>query len=144
MAKKMDKNKILRGTFGAVWLNNEELGAAKSFEAKITLEYEDIDIAGDLGKHKRYIGFTGEGTMTLHKIDSSIAELLHEGIRTGDIPDIKLVGKLEDPTGYGAERVEFTGVTINEVMALKWANKEIREEEVPFSFSGYRFIDLIK
>lgn len=144
MVRQMDKNKILRGSFGAVWLNNEELTSAKSFEAKISLEYEDVDIAGDLGKHKRYMGFTGEGTMVLHKIDSSVAQLLHEGIKSGDIPEIKLVGKLDDPTAYGAERVEFTGVTINELMALKWANKEIREEEVPFSFSGYRFIDLIK
>lgn len=144
MARKMDKNKILRGSFGAVWLNDDEMGAVKSFEAKINLEYEDVDIVGDLGKHKRYMGFTGEGTMTLHKIDSTIADLLHKGVQTGDIPDIKIVAKLDDPTAYGAERVELTGVTINEIMALKFENKALREEEVPFSFSGYRFIDLIK
>ena len=143
MGRKMDTNKILRGSFGAVWLNNEELGTVKSFEAKITMEYEDVDIAGKLGKHRRYMGFTGEGTMTLHKIDSAIAKMLHEGIKRGNLPDIKLVGKLEDPTGYGAERVEFTEVTISEVMALKFANKELREEEVPFAFASYRFIDMI-
>lgn len=144
MAKKMEKNKIIRGSFGSVWLNDEELGSVKQFEAKINLEYEDVDIAGEMGKHKRYMGFTGEGTMTLHKIDSFVAELLEEGARTGDMPDLKIVAKLEDPTAYGAERVEFTGVTINEIMALKFANKELREEEVPFNFSGYRFIDMIR
>lgn len=142
--KKMADNKILRGSFGGVWLNNEELGNIKSFEAKVTLEYEDVDIIGDLGKHKRYMGFVGEGTMTLHKIDSSIAQLLNEGIQNGDLPEIKIIGKLDDPTAYGSERVELTGVTINELMALKFENKGLLEEEVPFSFSGFRFIDLIK
>ena len=60
MTNKMDKNKILRGSFGAVWLDGEELGSVKSFEAKVTLEYEDVDIMGELGKSKRYMGFTGE------------------------------------------------------------------------------------
>ena len=143
MSNKMDKNKIIRGSFGAVWLDGEELGAVKSFEAKVTLEYEDVDIMGELGKSKRYMGFTGEGTMTLHKIDSTIGKLLADGIRNGNMPDFKIVAKLDDPTAYGAERVELTGVTISELMALKFENKALREEEVPFSFSHFRYIDMI-
>ena len=143
MANKMDKNKILRGSFGAVWLDGEELGSVKSFEAKVTLEYEDVDIMGELGKSKSHMGFTGEGTMTLHKIDSTIGKLLADGIRNGNMPDFKIVAKLDDPTAYGAERVELTGVTISELMALKFENKALREEEVPFSFSHFRYIDMI-
>jgi len=107
------------------------------------LEYEDVDIMGELGKHKRYMGFTGEGTMTLHKIDTTVGKLIAEGIRNGKMPDFKIVAKLDDPTAYGAERVELTGVTINELMALKFENKALREEEVPFNFSDFRYIDMI-
>ena len=89
------------------------------------------------------MGFTGEGTMTLHKIDSTIGKLLADGIRNGNMPDFKIVAKLDDPTAYGAERVELTGVTISELMALKFENKALREEEVPFSFSHFRYIDMI-
>lgn len=141
--KRFDKNKILRGTYGAVWINGDEFANVKSFEAKITLEYEDVDIVGHLGKHKRYMGFSGEGTMTLHKFDSSIIKLLEKAITNGDTPEIKIIAKLDDPSAYGSERVELSGVTINEIMALKFANKELREEEVPFAFSDFRFIDLI-
>lgn len=143
MSNKMDKNKIIRGSFGAVWLDGEELGSVKSFEAKVNLEYEDVDIMGELGKHKRYMGFTGEGTMTLYKIDTTVGKLIAEGIRNGKMPDFKIVAKLDDPTAYGAERVELTGVTINELMALKFENKALREEEVPFNFSDFRYIDMI-
>lgn len=143
MKKGFDVNKIIRGSFGAVWLEGDELANVKQFEAKITLEYEDVKIMGDLGTHKRYVGFNGEGTMTLHKTDSRVAKLLAEGITSGKIPVLKIIGKLADPTADGEERVEFTGVTINEVMALKFENKEILEEEIPFNFSGFRFIDTI-
>lgn len=143
MSNKMDKNKIIRGSFGAVWIDGEELASVKSFEAKVNLEYEDVDIMGELGKHKRYMGFTGEGTMTLHKIDTTVGKLIAEGIRNGKMPDFRIVAKLDDPTAYGAERVELTGVTINELMALKFENKALREEEVPFNFSDFRYIDMI-
>ena len=143
MFNKMDKNKIIRGSFGAVWFDGQEVGSVKSFEAKITLDYEDVDIMGDLGKHKRDMGYSGEGTMTLHKIDSSIAKLIGDAIKSGNMPDFTIVAKLDDPSAYDAERVELTGVTINELMALKFENKSLREEEVPFSFSHYRFIELI-
>ena len=143
MANKMDSNKTINGTFGKVWLDGELLAECISFEAKITIEYDDIDIAGDLAKHKKQIGWTGEGTMTLKKVDSIIAKKMQDGVKTGKLPEMVLVAKLEDPASDGAERVEFTGITINEVIALKFEQKTVREEEVPFNFSGYRFIDLI-
>lgn len=143
MANKMETNKIINGTFGRIWLDDEELAQVKSFEAKISIEYEDIDIAGDLGKHKKMIGWTGEGTFTLHKIDSVIAKKLQEAIKNGKLPSLKIIAKLADPANEGEERVELSGVTINEVMALKFEQKSVREEEVPFNFSDYKFIDLI-
>ena len=57
MSNKMDSNKTINGTFGKVWLDGELLAECVSFEAKITIEYEDIDIAGDLAKHKKQIGW---------------------------------------------------------------------------------------
>ena len=39
-----------------MWLDGEELASVKSFEAKVNLEYEDVDIMGELGKHKKIHG----------------------------------------------------------------------------------------
>ena len=119
------------------------MAETKSFEAKVSMTYEEVNFAGDLGTHQRYMGYTGEGTIVLHKVDSKIAKKIAEGIRTGILPDIKYVGKLEDPTALGAERVEFLEVTIDELMLLKFANKEILEMEVPFKFADFNYIDMI-
>ena len=119
------------------------MAEAKSFEGKATMNFEEVNLAGDLGTHQRYMGYAGEGTMVLHKVDSKIAKTIAEGIRTGILPDIKFVGKLEDPTALGAERVEFLEVTIDELMLLKFENKAILELEVPFKFADFNYIDMI-
>ena len=143
MADDVKTNQIIRGTFGRVWIDGELFANVKSFEAKLTLNYEEVDLSNDLGKHQRYMGFTGEGTMTLHKINSKIFAKLAKAIKSGDMPEISVVCKLEDPTALGAERVSFTEVTIDEVMALKFENATIGEEEVPFKFADYEPLDLI-
>lgn len=143
MADSIKTNQIIRGTYGRVWIDGELFANVKSFEAKITLNYEEVDLSNDLGKHQRYMGFTGEGTMTLHKVNSKIFAKLAKAIKSGEMPEISIVGKLEDPTALGAERVSFTEVTIDEVMALKYENATIGEEEVPFKFADYEPLDLI-
>lgn len=143
MADSIKTNQIIRGTYGRVWIDGELFANVKSFEAKLTLNYEEVDLSNDLGKHQRYMGFTGEGTMTLHKVNSKIFAKLAKAIKSGEMPEISIVGKLEDPTALGAERVSFTEVTIDEVMALKFENATIGEEEVPFKFADYEPLDLI-
>ncbi|MBU5464970.1 phage tail tube protein [Anaerotignum sp. MSJ-24] len=143
MADSIKTNQIIRGTYGRVWIDGELFANVKSFEAKLTLNYEEVDLSNDLGKHQRYMGFTGEGTMTLHKVNSKIFAKVAKAIKSGEMPEISVVGKLEDPTALGAERVSFTEVTIDEVMALKFENATIGEEEVPFKFADYEPLDLI-
>ena len=143
MADSIKTNQIIRGTYGRVWIDGELFANVKSFEAKLTLNYEEVDLSNDLGKHQRYMGFTGEGTMTLHKVNSKIFAKLAKAIKSGEMPEISVVGKVEDPTALGAERVSFTEVTIDEVMALKFENATIGEEEVPFKFADYEPLDLI-
>lgn len=76
MANKDIHNQILRGQFGKVWIDGELFANVKSFEAKISLKYEAVDINGEMGVHQRLVGFEGAGTLVLHKIDSRVAQKL--------------------------------------------------------------------
>lgn len=143
MATTQNKNRVINGTFGAVWVDAEKFANVKSFEAKVTLDYEDVQFAGDLATHKKYMGWNGAGTMTLHKVDSKIASKIADSIKNGDMEDCSIVAKLEDPASYGAERVQLTGVQFDELTLLAFTTKEIAEEEVPFTFDGYEFLDMI-
>lgn len=142
--RQFNHNKVLRGTFGKVWVDGERLSNVKSFEAKTSMDYEDMSVNGDFGTKKRYMGYSGSGTMVLHKYDSFILKKYQRAIMTGELPDMTIVAALDDPTGYGAERVQFRDITLNEITLSKFENKTLTEEEVPFSFGSFEFLDLIE
>ena len=140
---KLKANKQINGTFGSVWVNNEKWLDVSAFEAKVTIEYEDVDMAEDLAKHKKMIGWTGDGSLTVKKVYSRGAGLLANSVKSGILPDISLVGKLADPGAFGSERVAINEVTFNEFMLLKFEQKTLGTEELPFNFADYDPIDLI-
>lgn len=144
MQKKMSSNKIINGTFGAVWVGTEKFSNVKSFESKVSLKYEDVDLAEDLAAHKKYMGWSGAGTMVLHKVDSAMAAKMADAIKNGEMEPATVVAKLDDPAAFGAERVQLNGVYFDELTLLKFAMKEKLEEECPFTFDDYEFLDMIE
>ncbi len=142
--RNFNHNKVIRGTFGKVWLDGERMSNVKSFEAKASIDYEDMNVNGDFGTKKRYMGYSISGTMTLHKFDSFILRKYQKAIMTGELPDMTIVAALDDPTAYGAERVQLRDITLDEVTLSKFENKTLTEEEVPFAAGSFEFLDLIE
>lgn len=141
---KFSHNKVIRGTFGRVWVNGELMANVKSFEAKATIDYEDLDINGDFGQKKRYMGYSIAGTLTLHKFDSAILKLYQSAIMTGELPDVKIVASLSDPQSDGTERCALYDVHLDEITLNKFENKTVLEEEVPFTAGSFEMLDMIE
>lgn len=136
-------NKILRGTFGRLWTQGKRLANVKSFEVKATLKYETVDINGELCEQQRYLGYSLAGTIVVHKTDTYLVNLILNGMVTGSMPPIKLVGRLADPDANGSERVEIYDVTFDEATLMKFENATVSEESVPFKAGGFRYLDKI-
>jgi len=140
---KLKGNKQINGTFGSMWVNNEKWLDVETFEAKVTINFEDVNMAEDLATHKKMTGWAGEGSTTVKKVYSRGANLMANAVKTGIMPEISMVGKLADPDAYGAERVSISEVTFNEFMLLKFEQKTLGTEELPFNFADYDLIDSI-
>ncbi|MGD6845232.1 phage tail tube protein [Bacillus infantis] len=136
-------NRVMNGTFGSVWVNGEKWTDIESFEAKVTVNFEDVNMAEDLATHKKMTGWAGEGSMTVKKVYSRGAILMAQALKRGETPDVTLVGKLADPDAFGSERVAIKEVTFNEFMLLKFEQKALGTEELPFNFADYDPIDLV-
>ena len=140
---KIKANKIINGTFGSVWINGERWFDVEALELKVTLEYEDVNLAEDLATHKKLIGWSGEGSMTVKKVYSRGANLLGQSIKKGIVPEINIVSKLADPDAYGTERVSVSEVTFNEFLLTKFEQKTLGTEELPFNFADFDLLDTI-
>lgn len=140
---KMNANDTINGTFGSVWINGIKFANIKSFESKTNFSWEAVDIAEDPGEHQRYMGYTGEGTMTFNKIDSSIVDMLIDDIKAGKFPEVTVIGKIEDSARAQAERIQYNEVTFDSITLLKFEQKKLVEEEIPFKFASFDLLDKI-
>lgn len=136
-------SKAINGTFGRVWVNGEDYGSVKEFEAKVTLEWEPIPEPEELGPEYKYMGYEIEGTVVGTKMDSRFPRLYGDGILSGDIPDVEIVARVADPQAAGHERVALYGVVFDEIALAKFASNTVVEEEIPFKAKKYKYLDMI-
>lgn len=139
----MNANKIILGTFGKVYINNKRIANIKSFELKASMNYEEIKVNGELITQYKYTGADLTGTMEVHKVDSYNINLVKDAIKTGVMPDIKIVGELSDPNTDGDEAIEITGVLLDEATLLAFTNGEARDESTAFRAGGYNYLSTI-
>lgn len=140
---KQNASRIINGTYGRIWVDGELWAEVDSFEAKVTISYEDVNFAGDGATYQKATGWAGDGSMTIKKIYSRVQNKMAANVRKGIYPRFEIVGKVEDPDAFGAERVAIHDVTISEFMLLKFEQKTLGSESVPFKFSDYDPIDSI-
>ena len=135
---------VINGSWGEAWLDGDYLAEIKGLEAKISVEYEDIDRPRKLGKGKKMIGYEGTGTLKLNKVTSRFIKLLSDNLKQGKQTSFTIITKLADPDALGAERIILKNVTLEELTLANWEAKTNGEEEVPFSFDDWEPIDLIE
>ena len=118
MASVMDSSQVILGTNGKLFINNVRCAEIKSFELTASMNYEDINVNGNLITQYKYTGATLTGTMVVHKVNSFNINLVKDAIKTGVMPSIKFVAELTDPNINGDEAIEVTGVLFDEAMQM--------------------------
>lgn len=138
-----ETKRVINGLYGKVWVDGELWAEVDKFEAKITINYEDVNFAGEGATFRKAMGWSGEGSMTIKKIYSRVQKKMAANVRKGVYPRLSIVGKLADPDAHGSERVSISDVTLDEFSLLKFENKAVGSEDIPFKFSDYDMVDLI-
>ena len=138
-----EAKRVINGTYGRLWVDGELWAEVDSFDAKVSVSWEDVNFAGEGATFKKAVGWNGEGSFTIKKIYSRVQNKMADAVRRGEYPRASLVGKVADPGGFGSERVALNDVTFNEFTLMKFEQKTLGSEEVPFAFSDYDMIDMI-
>lgn len=134
---------VINGSYGEIWLENEYMAEITGFEAKIDIEYEDINRPRKLGKGKKMMGFEGTGSLKFHKVTSRFIRLISDRLKEGRQISVTIISKLDDPDSLGAERVVIKNATFNDLTLANWEAKTKGEGESPFNFDDWDLLDLI-
>lgn len=136
--------RVMSGTHGYLWMDGEEVAEIMGFQAKVTLEKEEVPMCGRMWSGHKVKGISGKGTVRLHKVNSRMLQLIGNKIRNGQDPRFVIMSKLDDPDSYGAERVCVKDVSFDDLTLADWELKTLTKVECPFTFGDYELIDMVE
>lgn len=143
MPAEFNPNHILHGSGGTAWWGTKKIATLQSIEAKVSGDFEDINVCGDNTTYSIYNGYSGEGTLVYFKVDSDIVKQLAEAYQSGIMPEITIITSLTQKGTNKVERVAYSDVVVTEFMLAKFEKKAKVEEEVPFKFGNFQLLETI-
>ena len=139
----LDATKVISGTYGQVFLGDDEVAEMKAFQAKLEFQKEEIKVAGQMATDTKLMGYSGKGSLQLHKVNSRRVKALLSEIKEGKDPRFTLIGKLADPNSNGAERIAIKNVSFDDLTLFDFEVGAVGQTECPFTFTDIECIDLI-
>ena len=137
----LDVRKVINGTHGSLWINDEEIGEVKSFQVKVEFQKEEVKIAGQMATDTKYMGYSVKGSLSLHKVNSRMIRFISDSIKAGKEPRFTLIGKLADPDAQGVERIVVKNVSFDDLTLMDWEVGAIGQSEHPFTATAWEVLD---
>ena len=79
----LDATKVISGTYGQVFLGDDEVAEMKAFQAKLEFQKEEIKVAGQMAVDTKLMSYSGKGSLQLHKVNSRMVKTLLDEIKAG-------------------------------------------------------------
>lgn len=136
-----NSNQYWNGSNGDLWVNDEAWDKVKSFEVKMTLEWEDIP--NGMKTDRALMGYSYEGNFTYRKSDNNYnkaIDLLFAEYAAGRVPDVSIVAKAYNRATGKTQRIRITGITFDEITLQNWEERAITEIEIPFKASNVEIL----
>lgn len=137
-------SRVMSGSKGELWLNNEFVGEVKAFQAKAEKNKEEVPIAGQPVIDTKTISITCKGSMTLYKSTSRMLILMSSDMQKGIDTRCTFITKLDDPDAWGAEKIAIENVSFDDLTLADWEVNKLGEVECPFTFTNWRPIDTVE
>lgn len=141
-ARDHNPNNVLHGAGGYLWVNGIKQHGVTSVEAKITGQWDEYYVCGDTQSYSKYNGYSGEGTLNMLALDSSMLTLLMDGFRSGEMPTISII-TLHKQSDSKGERIAFYDVTFDDLMLAKFEANAKSEREYSFKFGRFEVLESI-
>jgi len=141
--KSYTPERVINGTFGEVWVDDDYMAEVTALEAKVSLEKTEVNQVGTLAKGYKVTGIDGKGTLKMNKVTSYFIKKLSANTKAGKTTTCTIISKLADPDALGAERIQLNGCTFDELTLVNWEAKKLGEESIAFSFTGWDVLDTI-
>lgn len=134
--------RVMSGTFTTVWVDGVEVAGLTAFQAKWTKQKSELNMCGQMAVDSKVTSIKGTGSLEFHKVKSSFNDDM-DRISQGIDVRHTIVGKVDDPDAYGAERIAYYNCSWDEhTMADNTAGNPIKIN-MPFTFTRAEYLDKV-
>lgn len=131
----------LRGTYGRVWLEGEEIGILKGINLVATPNYEDVIVGFTVDRQAVSIQYTGD--LTFEAVNSISSELCTKYLKNTNAR-FTIECNLSDPVANGKEEgYTINGVTFDDFPLANWQKGSLIEKTFKFRASDIVVVDVI-
>ncbi len=132
----------LRGTYGRVWLEGEEIGILKHITLNATPTYEDVIVGFTVDRQAVSIQYGGE--LSFEAVNSIASELCAKYLKNTNIR-FTIECNLSDPLTDGKEEgYTINGVTFDEFPLANWTKGALIEKTFRYRASDIMVTDTIR
>lgn len=133
---------VLTGTNARVFLVGKELGFWTSFEATVTINYEDVYVGSDVDRKE--VSRTGEGSIN-HQTINSIGPKLFNMLKNNRDLRFEIEAEITSDATGEVQSMTIPGVTFDSIPLASWEKGGLVENEMSFRFpaSKVQFPQLI-
>ena len=132
---------IFSGTDANIFMDDEYMGEATSFECKCKKDFEDVQLCENPTKQKRFISADLTGTIKIHKVNSKMLAAETRALQNGEQVTYTVNSKMYNKNTKRTERITVYDVEIEEFDVGSWEAGKLTEREYPFHASGYSLVE---
>lgn len=134
-------SKVMYGTYTDLWIDGVKIGEATECKATLAADKIEVKLARHMGKCYKVVGYTGKGSLKMHKVSSYMIKKIAPSIKQGRQVLCEVISKVDDPDAIGAERVALHNVLFDAVDVVNWGVGKLGEEDYNFTFEDYDLLD---
>lgn len=138
----MIDSRVMSGTWGQVWVDGELWVELESFQAKYSKNKSDIALCGEMVVGTKVTSVKGTGSISAHKVYTRNPAQI-DAILEGRDVRCTIVGKLDDPDAFGAERVALYDVSFDDETLMDFAAGNPGKVTYPFTFGRREWLDTV-
>lgn len=136
-------NRVVSGTWGQVWVDNELWAELSGFQAKFSYNKSAVSMCGVMAEDAKVTSVKGTGSITANKVYTRNISRTDALLQGRDVR-ATIVGALADPDAYGAERVALYNVSFDDETIMDFQSGQVVKSTHPFTFTGREWLDVIR
>ncbi len=137
----LDATQVRSGTWGSLWLDDEQAAECYGCQIKVSKTKEDVSRCRTLMAGKKMTGVSITGTIRIYNATSRLIAAEAKAIKEGRDLHHKIISDLADPDNPNNQRIVVTGVSFDDLTLADWEAAKLGTIEAPFTADDYDILD---